>query len=65
MIGGDQNIGEIGRGQLTHQLDQILNRSLGRYRNIFFGGELVTRCINLIMIKIENVMIPKEILALG
>ena len=64
VIGGDQDVREIGRSQLPHQLHQILDGSLCRSWDIFLGGELVANRVDLVVIQIEDIMIPEEVFAL-
>jgi hypothetical protein len=63
VIRSDQDVGEIGRGQLTNELGQILDRVLCGFRQLVLGLQLVADGVDTVVVDIDDVVIAEERLA--
>ena len=64
VVSCDQDIGRVGRGQLSHHDYDILQGILDRVSQTIFRSELVSDRVDLIMVDIDHVMVAENLFQL-
>ena len=60
VIRGDQDVREVGRGQLADELGQILDRILCRLGQLVFGLQLVADRVDPVVVDVDDVVVAEE-----